>query len=715
MPENISSSLVYSFGPFILDVGERSLFRGGERINLTPRNFQLLLKLIENPDHLFSKEELINDVWKDTNVEEGNLARTVSNLRKILGDTKEESIYIQTIPRVGYRFIADVSEAGKDLTSPTVPEKVEIKLPERSGFFSPAILITAGLFLSLLLIALFFFYRGYKGSETAQPSEVKTSEAKRLTQTQQDEQIIGWSEEGKLKIIRWINTETAESVTLDPAGVNEEKSSQIPGLQYGVWSPDGNKVVFSKRGDVPGSLKFLANNDGSGELKLPQIAENVSWSKDSKRLVFHSSVPLEGNSSDPEIFTYDLESKKLSRLTNSPGFDGDAAFSPDGNEIVFISTRFGDYEICVMRSDGADVRRLTNNSAHDSFPRFTPDGTGITFTSNLDGESTDIYFLRIGGGGISRLTDWNSNELSRSAVSPDGTKIAFNSDKDGNDEIYIMDFEPDKAVMYLAEKDRLLETPSFSRDGSKLVYSSEKPDKTGEILIFDTGSRKGRVLVNTSSGSNYPKFSPDGRRIAFHQEVKGRWDVFTINSDGSGLRNITLNTASDSIPNWSADGRKLIFRTNRKGESLSSELYSMNSDGTDQKPLLTKEGSLGWSNISGDGARIIYSCDRKGEGAYLLDICIAEIDGSGERILISRPGNDIQPAFSPDGSKIVFAASSDGNPEIYLANIDGTGLYRLTRNTAKDINPVFSADGKSIIFSSDREGGFDLYSVLIPR
>lgn len=713
--ENRSTSSVYEFGPFSLDVDERSLSCDGKRIKLTPRNFELLLKFVENPDHLFEKKVLLNEVWKDANVEEGNLARTVSNLRRILGDTKEESIFIETIPRVGYRFIADVARINSENIESVLAEKPAASTPVSGRFPLSKVFAAIGSLL-VLLLCVFAFINWRSRQKTADKvTDVSYQNVFQITKSPQDEQITGWTNDGKLRFVRWINSAVAESYVAEADGSKVQKVSSIPALQCGVWSPNGDKVMFSKNGDPLTKLQYLANNDGSDEIRLPIATENAAWSADGKSIVFQSAESSAKSADDPEVFTYDLESKQLTRITNSIGFDGDAAFSPDGKEIVFASARDGDYEIYIMDSTGGNVRRMTENSAHDSFPRFTTDGTGITFTSNLNGETTDIYFLKTTGGKPVRLTDWNSNELSRAGTSPDGTKIAFNSDKDGNDEIYTMDFEPDRVDQFLSENERLLQTPSFSRDGKSLVYSSEKPDKTGELRILDIESKNSRLIVSTSSGSNYPQFSPDGKKIAFHQEVDGRWDVFTIISDGTDLRNLTLNSASDSIPNWNIDGKKIMFRTNRNGESLSSELYSMNSDGTDQIPLLTKKGSLGWASVSGDGSKIIYSCDRGEKEGSLLDICIADSDGDNERVLLSKIGNDIQPVFSHDGKRIAFVASSDGNPEIYLANIDGTDLYRLTRNQAKDVNPVFTTDSRSIVFSSDRSGSCSLYRVSIPQ
>ena len=99
------------FGPFLIDVGERMLRRDGEPVPLTPKAFDVLVALIEKPGQLISKEELLQKVWPDTFVEESNLAYNIFALRKALGDTAENSQYIETVPKKGYRFRASVSPA----------------------------------------------------------------------------------------------------------------------------------------------------------------------------------------------------------------------------------------------------------------------------------------------------------------------------------------------------------------------------------------------------------------------------------------------------------------------------------------------------------------------------------------------------------------------------------------------------------------------------
>ena len=104
----------YEFGPFRLNSAERVLLRDGNIVPLTPKAFETLLLLVQNRGHVVHKDELMQKVWPDTFVEEVNLAKNISALRRILGEGSPEQRYIETIPKRGYRFVASVSQKSDD-------------------------------------------------------------------------------------------------------------------------------------------------------------------------------------------------------------------------------------------------------------------------------------------------------------------------------------------------------------------------------------------------------------------------------------------------------------------------------------------------------------------------------------------------------------------------------------------------------------------------
>jgi len=134
---------LYRFADFVLDPARHTLTRADLPVSLTPRAFDVLLYLAQNPNRLVTKEELLQGVWGDTIVEEGNLTQYISHLRKALGDSAEDSRLIVTIARRGYQFAADVTvvtespESAKPVTLPVAtaaePSKIDVT-PTRPAF-----------------------------------------------------------------------------------------------------------------------------------------------------------------------------------------------------------------------------------------------------------------------------------------------------------------------------------------------------------------------------------------------------------------------------------------------------------------------------------------------------------------------------------------------------------------------------------------------------
>ncbi len=115
----LSSGHLYEFGPFVLDTARHLLLREGNPVPLTPKTYDLLLALVENPGRMILKDELIKLVWAGSFVEESNLTQQISAVRKALGESAGEDRYIVTVPGKGYRFAAAVKEpAVMDHTPP---------------------------------------------------------------------------------------------------------------------------------------------------------------------------------------------------------------------------------------------------------------------------------------------------------------------------------------------------------------------------------------------------------------------------------------------------------------------------------------------------------------------------------------------------------------------------------------------------------------------
>lgn len=717
--ENPSIPEIYRFGEFELNSKERILFRNGLRVSLTPRSFDLLLALVRSPGHLLTKDLLLDQVWADAAVEEGNLNRTISYLRKGLGDEKGKGRFIETVPKAGYRFIAPVeSGPAAEMASPhksrTAITQQDQKKPRNISSYRW--IVAGGAFLLLFGILLLANSLS-KGTRAINGEPGPENAMVRLTNGNFEEDQAQWMPDNQIRFVRYVTGTRAESWVMNPDGSNQRRANeQIKSLLTGRWSPDGKKVLFHKEGEGPKNI-YLANTDGSNERKLPLTVPPNDWSPDGRSLLYASAVD-KGNT---DIFLYDIETDRAVNITNDPAFDADPQFSPDGTQVVFVSDRDRQIEDYIMNVDGSGVRRLTANGAKPAFPTFSPDATQIVFDSNREGENVDIYLKNVNDDRPPiKLTNLPSNEEHRgNCWSPDGTQMVITSDESGKSNIYVLKIEPNLPKRVFADPDADLQFPSFSPDGSKLIYQAKLSDKSFEIRLANLENRSEKAIfstpANTGNFALSPVFSPDSASIAFTNKVDGNSDVYQMDATGGNVLNLTKNDAADAMPKYSADGKEIFFQSNRDGAFEKVHLFRMNLDGSDQRRV-TNKGGYEFSPVPlSSGRDIVFSGDRQDDQSRALDIRLLDLDvPDNERIIAARRFHDSQPAVSPDGQHVVFVAQSDGNSEIYFVNSDGTGLLRLTRNTADDQTPQFTPDGRKIIFSSNREGKYALYEIELP-
>lgn len=704
MQENKGSGRVYRFGEFQLFADERMVMRGETRVHMTPRVFHLLLILVENAGRLVTKETLLEQVWPDSFVEEGNINSTVSRLRKTLGEKANENAFIETIPKVGYRFVANVELEDETkrvvevVETPVTIEERPTAPPSRRGVWMIAAMV---LLLTLVIAAGFWFVRQRAQVTTAAPQSKDKKGPVRITEDAADETHAVWKANGQIRFEKW-NNNVPFTYVMNADGTGQQRDTQIPGLKTGLWTKDEKRVVFYKDGDPSGTL-FLADADGSNETRLPFLAYNMDWSSDGRKIVYQYGPQK------AEIFIYDLETQRSEKIVDG----GDPSFSPDGNQVAFVSGVDGNAEIYLVNADGSNIRRLTNNPGRDAFPVFSPDGTQIVF--NREDESLDVMIMKSDGTDVRALTNWPTNEEAYPGCwSPDGTQIYFSSDRDGRDNIYRLEVEPYETHEILAD-DIGLRFPTYSPDGTKILFQAQTDDVAGELRVMDVKSRRVSPIVKTQVVEGYPKFSPDGKSILFQDRIGDNSEICVIGSDGSGgVKNLTNNPAKDAAPSWSPDGSRIVFMSNRDGSHDASQIFVMNTDGFNQHRIYYSSALTSYPTWSPDGKRIAFANDKEDGRTGNFEIFTMEPESTApETRLTFRRRYDTYPVYSPDGNRIAFVSNLDGNSEIYMMNADGSSVVRLTRSIAEDTQPAWSPDGKRIIFSSNRNGKYGIWEMTV--
>lgn len=257
-----------------------------------------------------------------------------------------------------------------------------------------------------------------------------------------------------------------------------------------------------------------------------------------------------------QIFVVDADGSSPRTLTNRRlAFDGNPAWSPDGQSIAFESTQEGRRAIWVMQSDGLRLRRLTEGTSADASPAWSPDSRQVVFMSARGGNE-DIYVIGADGTGVRRLTDDPGGD-GFPAWSPDGARIAFVSNRGGSPAIWVMGADGSAPVQVVAGP-VAFSRPAWSPDGTSLAFASDVGGADLDIYVAGLDGRLPTPLVTGPGQDGEPAWSPDGRRLAFASDRSGAPQVYVVDRDGS--RPVQLTTRPRSFaPTWAPDGSKLAF------------------------------------------------------------------------------------------------------------------------------------------------------------
>ena len=239
--------------------------------------------------------------------------------------------------------------------------------------------------------------------------------------------------------------------------------------------------------------------------------------------------------------------------------------------------------------------------------------------------------------------------------------------------------------------------------GAFTTHIAHVSSQTGnkEIVIMDWDGHNLVPLTRNGSINLNPDFSPDGREIIFSSYKRGNPDLYkralynTVEVPLSNRKGLNITGA------WSPDGSKIALTLSKDGNS---EIYTIAKDGSNPTRLTVNpaiEVSPVWSP---DGSRIAFVSDRLGKP----QIFVMNADGGNVRRLTTSGTYNVNPRWSPKGDKIAYARMQGGGFHIFTINADGTGDTQLTA-TGSNENPAWSPDGRLLAFSSKRGGVGAIY------
>ncbi len=253
--------------------------------------------------------------------------------------------------------------------------------------------------------------------------------------------------------------------------------------------------------------------------------------------------------------------------------DFEAAWSPDGKTIAFISGGNPDKEIPAglyfVDSDGKN-RRIFIEGAKVYSPDWSPDGEWIVFSNYAQ-----IYKMKTNGDSLTQLTSAEDGECHYPKWSPDGKRILYAIGIGEKSGTWMMNFDgTDKRKTIMGYY------PDWRAGSSQIVYVGSG----AEIWVADTNGTNAKRLTSLNSITQYPQWSPDGSKIVFSSMKASPPQIYVMNADGTNLKQLT-NTGCD-YPAWSPDGNHIVYTDVRQ---LYGRLFIMNADGTSKEQLTFDE------------------------------------------------------------------------------------------------------------------------------
>src|SRR5436190_728195 len=466
------------FGDFEADFRTQELRKQGVRVKLPRQSFQILQKLLERPGELVTRDELHQALWPgDTFVDfDHGVNNSVKRIRDALGDSPDAPRYIETLPRLGYRFVGSIDEV------PVVPVPV-VSSAAREEVGRPArwrwrfFLLVLALALVLAGIARQWFFLRVKES-------VPVMEVVPLTGVIGKQNLASFSPDGKLVAFSETNAEVRSAITLLSLAEHSTRRLTSPPVEHidsqPAFSPDGKTMAFV-RTSGPGAVDdlFLVPIEGGVPRRLSfdnrEIYGPPAWTEDGRHLIFSSAraglqslwrLPAAGgdpraeaeastNAYYPAISTkahrlaytrrinnnniWQLTLKdrrhgqrKASILIAAQGFASHPQFSPDGTKIAFESDRSGYPEIWVCNRDGSDPAQITAMRGLEGTPRWSPDGRSLAFDFRPK-EHSEIYVVEVPGGAPRQMTTVPGANNVVPSWSQDGQWVYFASRGGGKD------------------------------------------------------------------------------------------------------------------------------------------------------------------------------------------------------------------------------------------------------------------------------------------
>src|ERR1041384_7420710 len=501
-----SEEVCFQFNDVRVDRANLRVHRAGEPRKITPRAFEVLIYLIEHRGAIAEKQELFEQVWKDTFVTDNALTRIVKEIRQVIGDDADAPRYIETIPKHGYRFIAEVQDLvestnqrdEKLAADSQITQRTQVPRTASSGLgLTKARLLTASV-LALTAIAGLIIWRTQKDSEIQAPAVLKNVQLTTwpgldvFPALAPDGNSVAYSSDhnGSFEIYVKSLTPGAREIQITSDGQQNFEAA---------WSPDGKLIAYYSRNH--GGI-WLVPASGGAAKQLTEFGSHPAWSPDGSFLAFQSyglndlsatSVGALPPSSLWVVPASGGDPRPLTQVGTPPGGHGQPTWSPDGKRIVFVAYDGHLSTLWTVSVTEKELRRITDRRAWFYDPIYSPDGEYVYYGGVSDPGNFLLYKLRVShssGKAIGEPVEFANAGLMRIknlTISSDGKRIAYSAPmmkgsrseerRVGKECRYRWFFVlPPRVVWRIIYKEKKLKKKkkprSFSSDGKRIAYSA---------------------------------------------------------------------------------------------------------------------------------------------------------------------------------------------------------------------------------------------------